>query len=115
MGQFGLIGISLPSEYGGSGFDTVDYSAVVMELAKLDGPVLIIMVSHTSFETSPLFLFRREKLKKKYLPKIASAEAFLALGLSEPPVSSDKESMETAAIKQVKNILLLLTYLSEHY
>ena len=99
MRQFGLKGISLPVEYGGSDFDTVDHSAAVMELAKVDAPEAITMVSHKSLETSPLFLFRKGKLEKKYLPKIASGEALLGLGLTDPPASSDKKSIGTVFIK----------------
>ena len=58
MGQFGLMGTSLPTEDGESDLDWVAYSAAVMELAKVDAPVAITMVSHTSLGTSPPFLFK---------------------------------------------------------
>ena len=111
MKQFGLKGISLPAEYGGSDFDTVDYSAAVMELAKVDAPVAITTVSHTSLGTPPSFLFRRERLKKKYLLKVASGEALLALGLTEPPASSDKKSVGIVVIR-IGQKYLTISYIS---
>ena len=84
MGKLGLMGINIPAKYGGSDLDTIAYSAAIIELAKVDASVAITMASHSSLGTLPLLLFGNERLKKKYLPKIASGEMLSALGLTEP-------------------------------
>ena len=99
MGQLGLMGINVPAKYGGSDLDTVAYSAAIIELAKVDASLAITMASHTSFGTLPLLLFGNERLKKKYLPKIASGEMLSALGLTETHAGSDTESIKTTATK----------------
>ena len=99
MGQIGLMGMNVPAKYGGSELDTISYTAAIIELAKADASVAITMVSHTSLGTLPLLLFGNERLKKKYLPKIASGEMLSALALTEPYAGSDTDSIKTTAIK----------------
>ena len=99
MGELGLMGINVPVKYGGSGLDTVAYSTAIIELAKVDASVAITMASHTSLGTLPLLLFGDERLKKKYLPKIASGETLSALGLTESYSGSDTELIKTTATK----------------
>ena len=99
MGKLGLMGINVPAKYGGSDLDTIAYSTAIIELAKVDASVAITMASHSSLGTLPLLLFGNERLKKKYLPKIASGEILSALGLTEPHAGSDIESIKTTATK----------------
>jgi len=99
MGKLGLMGINVPAKYGGSGLDMVAYVTAIIELAKADASVAITMAAHTSLGTIPLLLFGNERLKKKYLPKIASGEMLSSLGLTELNAGSDSESIETRATK----------------
>ena len=99
MGQLGLMGMNVPAKYGGSDLDTIAYATAIIELAKADASVAITMASHTSLGTLPLLLFANERLKKKYLPKIASGEMLSALGLTEPHAGSDTKSIKTTATK----------------
>ena len=99
MGQLGLMGMNVPAKYEGSDLDTIAYVAAIIELAKADASVAITMASHTSLGTLPLLLFANERLKKKYLPKIASGEMLSALGLTEPHAGSDTKSIKTTATK----------------
>ena len=99
MGQLGLMGINIPAKYGGSDLDTVAYLTAIIELAKVDASVAITMASHSSLGTLPLLLFGNERLKQKYLPKIASGEMLSALGLIEPNGGSDIELIKTIATK----------------
>ena len=99
MGQLGLMGINVPAKYGGSDLDTVAYATAIIELAKADASVAITMAAHTSLGTLPLLLFGNEKLKNKYLPKIACGEMLSALGLTELHAGSDTESIKTTATK----------------
>ena len=98
-GQLGLIGINIPSKYGGSNLDTVAYSTAIIELAKVDASVAITMASHTSLGTLPLLLFGNERLKKKHLPNIASGAILSAFGFTEPHAGSDIEAIKTIATK----------------
>ncbi len=99
MGKLGLMGINIPSKYGGSGLDMVSYAAAIIELAKADASVAITMAAHTSLGTLPILLYGSTSLKKKYLPKIASGEMLSAFGLTEPQAGSDAGSTRTTAIK----------------
>ncbi len=99
MGKLGLMGINVPVKYGGSEFDTIAYSTAIIELAKVDASVAITMASHTSLGTLPLLLFGNERLKKKYLPNIASGEILSAFGFTEPYAGSDIEAIKTTATK----------------
>jgi len=99
MGQLGLMGINIPAKYGGSDLDTVAYLTAIIELAKVDASVAITMASHSSLGTLPLLLFGNERLKQKYLPKIASGEMLSALALIEPHGGSDIELIKTIATK----------------
>ena len=99
MGKLGLMGINVPAKYGGSELDTIAYSTAIIELAKVDASVAITMASHTSLGTLPLLLFGNERLKKKYLPNIASGEILSAFGFTEPYAGSDMEAIKTTATK----------------
>ena len=99
MGQPGLIGINVHTKYGDSDLDTVACLTAIIELAKVDASVAFTMASHTSLRTLPLLLFGNKRLKKKYLPKVASGEIFLAYGLAEPHADSDTKPFKTKAIK----------------
>ena len=99
MGSLGLMGINVPTEYGGSGLDMVSYAAAIIELAKADASIAITMAAHTSLGTLPILLYGSTSLKKKYLPKIASGEILSAFGLTEPQAGSDAGSTKTTAIK----------------
>ena len=99
MGKLGLMGINVPSKYGGSGLDMVSYAAAIIELARVDASVAITMAAHTSLGTLPILLYGSTNLKKKYLPKIASGEIISAFALTEPEAGSDAGSTKTTAIK----------------
>ncbi|MEE9466548.1 MAG: acyl-CoA dehydrogenase family protein, partial [Candidatus Neomarinimicrobiota bacterium] len=66
MGELGLMGIPVPEEYGGGGFDTVAYAMTVLELARVDASVAITMAAHTSLGTMPIVLSGSEAQKQKY-------------------------------------------------
>ena len=106
MGQLGLMGMNVPSKYGGSALDTIAYATAIIELAKADASVAITMASHTSLGTLPLLLFADERLKIKYLPKIASGEILSALGLTEPYAGCDTKSIKTTATKVGKKYIV---------
>src|SRR5512132_2939850 len=72
LGELGLMGIPFDEEYGGGGGDTLSYSLVVEELARVDSSVAITLAAHTSLGTSPIWLFGTEEQRRRWLPPLAS-------------------------------------------
>ncbi|MCH7781602.1 acyl-CoA dehydrogenase [candidate division KSB1 bacterium] len=99
MGELGFMGIPFPEEYGGAGMDTVSYSLVIEELAKVCASHCITCSAHTSLATNPIYEFGTEDQKKKYLPKMTSGEFLGSFCLTEPGSGSDVKSMKTFAKK----------------
>ncbi|MGB0850579.1 MAG: acyl-CoA dehydrogenase family protein [Bacteroidia bacterium] len=99
MGEQGFMGVLVPEEYGGSGLGYFEYSAVVDEIAQVCGSVGLSTAAHNSLCTGHILYFANEAQKKKYLPKLASAEWIGAWGLTEPNTGSDALRMKTVAKK----------------
>ncbi|MDN3669374.1 acyl-CoA dehydrogenase family protein [Echinicola jeungdonensis] len=99
MGELGLMGVLVPTEYGGSGFGYFEYVTAIMELSKLDPGVGLSMAAHNSLCCGHIMLFGNEEQKKSYLPKLATCEALGAWGLTEPNTGSDAANMRTTAVQ----------------
>ena len=99
LGELGLMGVLVPTEYGGSGFGYYEYVTAILELAKLDPSVGLSMAAHNSLCTGHILMFGNEEQKRKYLPKLASCDWLGAWGLTEPNTGSDAGNMRTVAIK----------------
>ena len=99
LGELGLMGVLVPQEYGGSGFGYAEYVTAIEELAKVDPSVGLSMAAHNSLCTGHIMKFGNEEQKKKYLPKLASAEYLGAWGLTEHNTGSDSGGMSTTAVK----------------
>ena len=99
MGALGLMGVLVPSEYGGSGFGYQEYVTAIEELSKVDGSIGLSMAAHNSLCTGHILQFGNEKQKKKYLPKLASAEYIGAWGLTEQGSGSDAGGMATVGVQ----------------
>lgn len=97
LGELGLMGVLIPSEYGGSGFGYLEYVTAILELAKLDPGIGLSMAAHNSLCSGHIMLFGSEEQKQKYLPKLASCEFLGAWGLTEPNTGSDAANMKTTA------------------
>jgi alkylation response protein AidB-like acyl-CoA dehydrogenase len=100
MGRMGLMGIIFPAEYGGAGMGYVDYVLAVEELSAVDGSVGIIVASHNSLCANHIFLAGNEEQRRKYIPKLATAEWIGAWGLTEPGSGSDAAGARTSAVKK---------------
>ena len=74
MGALGLMGILVPEEYGGSGLSYFEYNVAIQEIAKVCGSIGLSLAAHNSLCTGHIMLFGNEAQKKKYLPKLATAE-----------------------------------------
>ena len=98
LGELGLMGVLVPTEYGGSGFSYTEYVTAIVELSKVCGSIGLSMAAHNSLCTGHILQFGNEEQKKKYLPKLASAEWIGAWGLTEVNTGSDAGGMMTTAV-----------------
>ncbi|WP_276134992.1 acyl-CoA dehydrogenase family protein [Polluticoccus soli] len=99
MGQLGLMGVLVPTEYGGSGLGYFEYVTVVSEIAKVCGSIGLSVAAHNSLCTGHILYFGNEEQKKKYLPKLATAEFIGAWGLTEANTGSDAGNMRCTAVR----------------
>src|ERR1044071_352188 len=99
MGKLGMMGVLVPEQYGGSGFGYFEYKAIIEEVAKVCGSVGLSLAAHNSLCTGHILLFANEEQKRKYLPKLATAEWIGAWGLTEPNTGSDAGNMKCTAKK----------------
>ena len=99
MGETGLLGATIPEEYGGAGANYVSYGLVAREVERIDSGYRSAMSVQSSLVMHPIFAFGTEEQRKKYLPKLASGEFIGCFGLTEPDHGSDPGSMATKAVK----------------
>ncbi len=99
MGDLGLMGILVPTEYGGSGFGYFEYITAIVEVSKVCGSIGLSMAAHNSLCTGHIMAFGNEEQKQKYLPKLATGEWIGAWGLTETGTGSDAGGMHTTAVK----------------
>jgi len=94
-----MMGVLVPEEYGGTGFGYFEYKTVIEEVSKVCGSIGLSLAAHNSLCTGHILLFANETQKRKYLPKLATAEWIGAWGLTEPNTGSDAGNMKTTAVK----------------
>ncbi len=99
LGNLGLMGVLVPTEYGGSGFSYTEYVTAIVEVSKICGSIGLSMAAHNSLCTGHILAFGNEEQKKKYLPKLATAEWIGAWGLTETGTGSDSGGMASTAKK----------------
>ncbi|MEW9672899.1 acyl-CoA dehydrogenase [Ammoniphilus sp. 3BR4] len=106
MGEYGLMGIPIPEQWGGAGADFVSYILAIHEIAKVSATIGVILSVHTSVGTNPILYFGTEEQKRKYIPKLASGEYIGAFALTEPSSGSDAGSIRTTAVKNGDKYIL---------
>ncbi|MCA0046797.1 acyl-CoA dehydrogenase [Mesorhizobium sp. B283B1A] len=99
MGEAGLLGITIPEEYGGLGANYVTYGLVAREVERVDSGYRSMMSVQSSLVMYPIYAYGSEAQRKKYLPKLASGEWIGCFGLTEPDAGSDPGGMKTRAEK----------------
>ncbi len=97
-GELGLLGVSVPEEFGGLGMDFVTSMLVCDYISGASGSIATAFGAHTGIGTLPITLYGTEAQKQKYLPKLATGEWFGAYALTEPGAGSDANSGKTKAI-----------------
>lgn len=99
MGELGLLGATIPVEYGGAGLNYVSYGLIAREVERIDSGYRSMMSVQSSLVMVPINEFGSEAQKQKYLPKLARGEWIGCFGLTEPNHGSDPGGMETRAVK----------------
>ena len=97
MGELGMLGSTLPEQYGGSGTNYVSYGLVAREVERVDSGYRSAMSVQSSLVMHPIYAYGNEEQRMKYLPKLASGEWVGCFGLTEPDHGSDPGSMVTRA------------------
>jgi glutaryl-CoA dehydrogenase len=99
MGKLGLLGPTIPEEYGGAGLGYVAYGVIARELERVDSGYRSTMSVQSSLVMYPIYAYGSEAQRRKYLPRLASGEIVGCFGLTEPDHGSDPGSMVTRAEK----------------
>jgi glutaryl-CoA dehydrogenase len=99
MGELGLLGATLPEQYGGAGLNYVSYGLIAREVERVDSGYRSMMSVQSSLVMVPINAFGTEDQKRKYLPRLAAGELIGCFGLTEPDHGSDPGSMSTRAKK----------------
>jgi glutaryl-CoA dehydrogenase len=106
MGEMGLLGVTVPEEYGGLGASYVAYGLVAREVERVDSGYRSMMSVQSSLVMYPIYAYGTEDQRKKYLPKLASGEYIGCFGLTEPDAGSDPAGMKTRATKTANGYVL---------
>jgi glutaryl-CoA dehydrogenase len=99
MGEMGLLGVTVPEEYGGLGAGYVTYGLIAREIERIDSGYRSMMSVQSSLVMYPIYAYGSEEQRRKYLPKLASGEFIGCFGLTEPDAGSDPAGMKTRAEK----------------
>ena len=99
MGKMGLLGITIPEQYGGLGANYVSYGLVAQEIERIDSGYRSMLSVQSSLVMYPIYAYGTEDQRQKYLPALASGEMVGCFGLTEPDAGSDPASMKTRAEK----------------
>jgi len=97
LAELGLMGMTIPEEYGGAGSDTLAYAIVVEELTRIDSSVAITVAAHHSLGTLPIYYFGSERQRREWLPDLAAGKKLAAFGLTEANAGSDAGATQTTA------------------
>jgi alkylation response protein AidB-like acyl-CoA dehydrogenase len=106
MGKLGLMGVLVPEQYGGAGLSYFEYKTVIEEVSKVCGSIGLSLAAHNSLCTGHIMTFGNEEQKKKWLPKLATAEWIGAWGLTEANTGSDAGNMRCTAVKEANEWII---------
>ena len=106
LGEMGLLGMLIPSKYGGSEMDSVSYCIAIEELSRCCATTGVLVEAHSSLCSWPIVHFGTEEQKEKYLPGLASGETMGAFGLTEPNAGSDAGNTATTATREGDEFVL---------
>jgi glutaryl-CoA dehydrogenase len=99
FGELGLLGATIPEEYGGAGINYVSYGLVAREIERVDSSYRSAMSVQSSLVMYPIYAYGSEEQRQKFLPRLATGELIGCFGLTEPDAGSDPDSMLSRAVK----------------
>ncbi len=106
LAELGLLGITVPEEYGGAGGDIIGATIVMEEIGAVDPALALSYGDHTILCTNNILLHATEEQKKKYLPDLASGKKIGAMALTEPEAGSDATALKTTAVKDGRKYII---------
>ena len=106
LGEMGFMGVLVPEELGGSNLGYHEYITIIEEISKVDSSIGLSVAAHNSLCTNHILTFGNEEQRKKWIPKLATAEWIGAWGLTEHNTGSDAGGMNTTAVQQGENWVL---------
>jgi len=98
LGQLGLLGLTIPEAYGGSGGDTVSLAIAIEELARVDSSLAVTVSAGVTLAGGPVSMFGTEDQKRRWLPPLCAGEMLGAFALTEPEAGSDAGATRTRAV-----------------
>ena len=104
--ELGLLGMLVPEQYGGAGFDHISFAIAIEEIAKFCASTAVIIDVHCSVGTEPILLFGTEEQKRRWLPDLASGKKLAAFALTEPDAGSDAAHLQMTGRKRGSDYLL---------
>src|SRR3954465_3446879 len=107
LGERGLLGLYVPTEYGGQGLTQTGYCRGSEEVAQIDAPLSVVMGVHQSIGMKGIVLFGTDAQKERYLPDLASGRKLAAFALTEPEAGSDAYHLQSRAVRQSDGSWLL--------
>ena len=107
MGALGMLGPTIPAEYGGPGLNYVSYGLIAREVERVDSGYRSMMSVQSSLVMVPIYEFGNEATKRKYLPKLATGEMIGAIAMSEPAAGSDLQGIKSTCLEQPDGSYLL--------
>lgn len=100
LGELGLMGITVPEAYGGSGLDMLAVAVIIEEIARYDGSLALTVASHNGLGTSQIRHFGSEAQRQRWVPPLARGEKLAAWGLTEPGSGSDAAGLLSTAVRK---------------
>jgi butyryl-CoA dehydrogenase len=97
LAELGLLGMTVPEEYGGTALDTLSFAVAVEELSQACASTGLIVAVHNALGIYPIYLYGSEEQKKKYLAPLTKGERLIGFGFTEPHLGNDLENMQTKA------------------
>jgi short-chain 2-methylacyl-CoA dehydrogenase len=97
LAELGVMGMTIPEDYGGGGSDTLSYAIAIEELARIDSSVAVTVAAHHSLGTLPIWQFGSDEQKDDWVPDLASGRKLASFGLTEPNAGSDAAATRTTA------------------
>ncbi len=97
LAEHGLLGLTIPAEYGGVGLSAAGYARVFGEVSSLDPSLAVLVGVHCGLGSKAIALFGSDEQKRRYLPMLARGETLAAYALTEPDIGSDAQNIKTTA------------------